>query len=73
MSTMQTFYFKNWQECLAETDFRDNLKTAYRYTIIAFSIASPDTDWGNVSMRMAVRKAKIQQLPGHAEWHGLKV
>jgi len=36
MSTMQTFYFKNWQECLAETDFRDNLKTAYRYTIIAF-------------------------------------
>jgi integron integrase len=36
MSTMKTFYFKNWQECLAETEFRDNLKTAYRYTIIAF-------------------------------------
>jgi integron integrase len=33
---MRTFYFKNWQECLTETDFRDNLKTAYRYTIIAF-------------------------------------
>jgi hypothetical protein len=33
---MKTFYFKNWQECLAETEFRDNLKTAYRYTIIAF-------------------------------------
>jgi hypothetical protein len=38
MSTMKTFYFKNWQECLAETEFRDNLKTAYRYTIIAFLV-----------------------------------
>ena len=36
MITMKTFYFKNWQECLAETELRDNLKTAYRYTIIAF-------------------------------------
>lgn len=36
MFTMKTYYFKDWQGCLAESDFKDNLKTAYRYTIVAF-------------------------------------
>jgi len=36
MSTMNAFYFKNWQESLAEADLTENHRKSHRYTIIGY-------------------------------------
>jgi len=29
---MTTYYFKNWQECLAEAELKENHRKSHRYT-----------------------------------------